>query len=105
MSYISIGLNPIILRFEEKMDFLGTVEEITGDDRLIVQCKKLPDIGDAVFDARQTRIGTVGKVFGPVDEPFASITQGKNAHTKKGTELFFRGRTQNGKGKRGNRRD
>ena len=87
------------------MDFLGTVEEVTADGRLIIQCKKLPDIGDSVFDSRQSRVGSVGKVFGPVDEPFASVTPGKNAHISKGTELFFRGRTQNGKGKRGNRRN
>ena len=87
------------------MDFFVTVEEITTDGRLIIQCKKLPDIGDSVFDSRENRIGTVGKVFGPVDEPYASITPGKNAQAPTGTELFFRGKRQNGKGKRGNRRD
>ena len=87
------------------MDFFGTVEEITTDGRLIIQCKKLPDIGDPVFDSRQSRIGTVGKIFGPVDEPYASVNTGKDVRTPKGTELFFRGKRQNGKGKRGNRRD
>ena len=48
------------------MEFLGKVEEITCDGRLIVQCKSLPDLGDLIFDQRQNKVGTVGKIFGPV---------------------------------------
>lgn len=90
------------------MDFLGNVEEITCDGRLIVQCQNLPDIGDPVFDRKQTRIGTIGRVFGPVDGPYASVSISRNDEKPtlpKGSELFFRGKNQNGKGKRRNRRD
>ncbi|MBQ8373325.1 MAG: hypothetical protein IJX35_03325 [Candidatus Methanomethylophilaceae archaeon] len=89
------------------MDFLGAVEERTCDGRLIVQCNVLPEIGDPVFDRKQNRIGTVGRVFGPVDGPYASVSTDRSTGTNvpKGTELFFKGRTQNGKGKRRNRRD
>ncbi len=89
------------------MDFLGRVEEITCDGRLIVQCDNLPEIGDSVFDNRQNRLGVVNKVFGPVDGPYVSVTPEKKIDTSalRGAETFFRGREQNGKGKRRNRRN
>lgn len=88
------------------MEFLGSVEEVTCDGRLIVQCRSLPDIGDPVFDRREKRIGTVNRIFGPVAEPYASVavSQG-NGPVSGNTELFFKGRNQNGKGKGRNRRN
>ncbi len=89
------------------MDFLGIVEEITCDGRLIIQCKELPDIGDPVFDRKQKRLGTVRKVFGPVDGPYASVTpeKGTDVSSMSNEQTFFRGREQNAKGKRRNRRN
>lgn len=90
------------------MDFLGTVEEITCDGRLIIQCRDvLPDMGAPVFDARQNRLGTVGKVFGPVDGPYASVTpdRGVDTGSLRNTQTFFRGKEQNAKSKRRNRRN
>lgn len=88
------------------MEFLGKVEEITCDGRLIVQCKSLPDLGDLIFDQRQNKVGTVGKIFGPVSEPYVSITVPKERDpVGRNTELFFKGRNQNGKGKGRNRRN
>ncbi len=90
------------------MDFLGRVEEITCDGRLIARCDSVPELGDRVFDRRQKMIGTIGKVFGPVAEPYISVNiPGSNEMpVPKGTELFYnKGRNQNGKGKGRNRRD
>ena len=86
---------------------LGRVEEITSDGRLIVACDSLPDIGDPAFDGGQRRIGTVKRVFGPVDRPYASVTlEGESdASRMKGSDIFYRERQQNGKNKRRNRRD
>lgn len=86
------------------MEVLGVVEEVTCDGRYIVRCRELPDIGTAVFDSRQSRIGTVGRVFGPVDGPYASVSPEGGSATV-GTETYFRGNKQNAKGKRRNRRD
>ncbi len=88
----------------ESMEILGIVEEITCDGRMIVRCNELPDIGAAVFDRRQTRLGSVGRVFGPVDGPYASVTP-EGGPAKIGTETYYRGNKQNAKGKRRNRRD
>ncbi|MBR6203928.1 MAG: hypothetical protein IKQ60_02545 [Candidatus Methanomethylophilaceae archaeon] len=89
------------------LERLGRVEEITNDGRLIVTCEALPDIGDPVFDSDRNRIGTVKRVFGPVDAPYASVAPEKGPGTSdmKGTEIFYKERQQNGKNKRRNRRD
>ncbi len=86
------------------MEVLGIVEEVTCDGRMIVRCNNLPDIGTAVFDNNQNRLGTVGRVFGPVDEPYASVTP-EGGPARIGTQIYLRGNKQNAKGKRRNRRD
>lgn len=86
------------------MEILGTIEEITCDGRMIVRCSEPPDIGLPVFDKKEQRIGTVGRVFGPVDGPYASVNPNGDPR-RIGTETFFRGNKQNAKGKRRNRRD
>ena len=86
------------------MEVLGTVEEITCDGRMIVRCNEPPDIGTAVFNREQVRIGTVGRVFGPVDGPYASVSP-EGGPAGIGTQTFYRGNKQNAKGKRRNRRD
>ncbi len=85
------------------METLGTVEEITCDGRFIILCSKLPDIGDAVFYNGE-RLGTVGRIFGPVDEPYVSVNPAKGASAVKGGITFFKGRKHDGKDKRRNRR-
>ena len=89
------------------MERLGRIEEVTADGRAIISCYCAPGIGDAVFDSRSNRIGTVGRVFGPVDGPYASVTPDADREVAglKGTEVFFKERQQNGKNKRRNRRD
>lgn len=90
------------------MESLGRVEEITCDGRIIVECKDLPDMGSTVFDGNRQRIGVVRKVFGPVNGPYASVSpDGKLPLEKlRGKELFYnRGKEQNGKTKRRNRRN
>lgn len=86
------------------MEVLGVVEEVTCDGRLIIRCSSVPNVGSTVFDRREKRVGTVDKVFGPVDSPYASVSpEGGTAGI--GTETFYRGNKQNAKGKRRNRRD
>jgi RNA-binding protein len=89
------------------LERLGRVEEVTNDGRLIVECDELPEIGDPVFDNGRNRIGTVKRVFGPVDKPYASIVPDTAPGTSrmKGIEIFYKERQQNGKNKRRNRRD
>jgi RNA-binding protein len=88
------------------MDFLGKVKEVTPDGRLIVRCADLPEIGDVVFDERQNKIGTVKRVFGPVDGPYASVTASTAVtETILGTDLYTRGGNDIGKHKGRSRRN
>ena len=86
------------------MEILGTIEEITCDGRLIICCSELPDIGSPVYSKNEKRLGTVGRVFGPVDNPYASVKP-EDTSARIGMEVFFRGNKQNAKGKRRNRRN
>jgi rRNA processing protein Gar1 len=88
------------------MDFLGKVEEVTTDGRLIVKCSDAPEINEAVFDADQNRIGVVKRVFGPVSGPYASIEARVTMSDRiRGTDLYTRGGNKNGKNKGRSRRD
>ncbi len=86
------------------MEKLGVIEEITCDGRYIIRCSNLPDMGDAVF-FRNERIGTVGRIFGPVDEPYVSVSPVGKSGADKGGLTFFMGRKRDAKDKRRNRRD
>jgi RNA-binding protein len=89
------------------MELLGIVEEITTDGKLIIKGKTLPDIGDPVFDQRERAVGTVKRIFGPVDEPYITVTVDDKAiaQGQKNKALYFKKGTQHGKGKRRNRGD
>jgi RNA-binding protein len=88
------------------MDFLGKVNEITPDGRLIVKCSDLPEINEIVYDKNQTKIGTVKRVFGPVDGPYASIeVNAAVPEVKRNTDLYTKGGISNGKGKGRSRRN
>jgi RNA-binding protein len=90
------------------MEFLGAVEETGGNGTAIATCtKNPPDIGDTVFDSGRNKIGTVKRVFGPVENPFVTVAVEDAAvlRTLKGKDLYVTRRAQNGKDKRRNRRD
>jgi RNA-binding protein len=86
------------------MDFLGVAEEVTSDGKIIVLGATAPEIGDHVFDAKQKRIGSVKRVFGPVDGPYVSVVPAdKTVLTNiSGKKVYFEGATSYGKNKRRN---
>ena len=86
------------------MDFLGVAEEVTSDGKIIVSGVTAPEIGDPVFDAKQKRIGSVKRLFGPVDGPYVSVTPtDKTVLTNiSGKKVYFEGATSYGKNKRRN---
>ena len=88
------------------MDFLGKVTELTPDGRIIVKCSDLPEIGEVVFDAKENKIGIVKRVFGPVDGPYASVApKGSISEKLRGTDVYTRGGSKNGKNKGRSRRN
>ena len=91
------------------MEFLGIVDG-TADNgiAIVIGTENIPDIGNPVFDSAGNKIGTVKRIFGPVDKPFITVAVGSAAVSKglKGKELYTaKRRAQNGKDKRRNRRD
>jgi len=86
------------------MDFLGVVEEVTSDGRMIVIGETAPEIGDSVFDTKKKHIGSVKRIFGPVDKPYVSVVPADKAVLKdiSGKKVYFEGATRYGKNKRRN---
>ncbi len=85
------------------MDILGIVEGITSDGHALVRCENVPDLGAAVFDGKR-RIGTVRRLLGPVDSPYASVTGDSIGRGLEGRKVFFDG-GRNGQAKKKGRRN
>ncbi|MDR1954459.1 MAG: hypothetical protein LBP82_00700, partial [Candidatus Methanoplasma sp.] len=82
----------------------GTV----GNDKItVIGTADVPDIGSPVYDSNKKKIGTVKRIFGPVNEPFITVAVEDAAALRglRSKELYTTRRTQNAKDKRRNRRD
>ncbi len=55
------------------MDFLGLVTLTPGNGTVLTIGSATPEVGDAVYDSRKRRIGSVRRIFGPVDSPYVSV--------------------------------
>lgn len=86
---------------------MGVVDEITSEGRVIVRTRETPDIGIPVFDQKERKIGIVKRIFGPVEEPYISVSidDVANLSSLRDKTLYYTKGSQNGKGKRRNRRD
>ena len=87
------------------MDFLGTVSELTSDGRAIVIASESPKMGDYVIDSGKRRVGTVVRIFGPVDEPFVSVKTDNPSGIAIGEKLYIQEAKKNVKNKRRHRRN
>jgi len=90
------------------MDFLGVVNRTTDNgDLIVIGTVDAPEIGNPVFDSKNNKVGTVKRIFGPVEEPFITVSVDDPSVLKGiiNKELFTTRRTQNAKDKRRNRRD
>lgn len=81
------------------MELLGTVAE-SDSKKMIVRGGSLPETGDSVFDSRKRKVGTVRRVFGPVDSPYVSVTLSGGYEAPVGVEMYYSKETKYGKGKR-----
>ena len=78
------------------MDVLGVVEEVTHDGNIIVRGAVTPEYGNIVYDSKKNKIGSVKRIFGPVDGPYVSVApvdktvlvsiSGKNVYFEKGAQ-------------------
>lgn len=103
MDKYSRRLDRLVL-FGITMEILGIVEGITSEGHALVKCENLPDLGCAVFDAEKHRIGTVKRILGPVDGPYASITGDNLRQNLKGKKLFFNPSGNDGRNRKKGRR-
>lgn len=55
------------------MRFLGEIQEVTFDGKLIVKGVFAPRVREKVTDNRQRLIGYVSRVFGPVAGPYITV--------------------------------
>ncbi|MDR2865905.1 MAG: Gar1/Naf1 family protein [Methanomassiliicoccaceae archaeon] len=86
------------------MDVLGVVEEVSHEGLIIVRGDVTPEHGNAVYDAKQKRIGTVKRIFGPVDRPYISVIPSDKSIliNISGKKIYFEKGAQHGKNKRRN---
>lgn len=83
------------------MQFLGEIETITNDGKIVIRAVTAPEVNNAVFDNRDRKIGTVKRIFGPVDCPYVTVVPvikgDLGGHLNQ--ETYFRGENKDGKGK------
>jgi len=86
------------------MDILGVVEDVSHEGLIIVRSDDAPEYGNRVYDAKRNMVGTVKRVFGPVDGPYVSVVPADKAVLKNitGKKVYFERGTQYGKNKRRN---
>ena len=84
------------------MELLGEVETVTNDGKIVVRAQTAPEINAPVCDAKGRKVGTVKRIFGPVDEPYVTVTpfskENVNGLLKK--RIYFTGEKRDGKNKR-----
>ena len=80
------------------MELLGIVEGITSEGHALVRCASVPELGSAVFDKDRNRIGSVKRILGSVDDPYASVSGEGVSSGLKGAKVFF-GQGGNGNGR------
>jgi RNA-binding protein len=87
-----------------EMDILGVVEDVSGEGLIIVRGDVTPEHGNIVYDFKQNKIGTVKRIFGPVDRPYISVTPADKTILKNisGKKVYFEKGAQYGKNKRRN---
>jgi RNA-binding protein len=84
------------------VEFLGVVETVSGEGRFVVKAETAPEAGEQIFDEKGSAIGTVKRIFGPVDGPYVTVSsrEGTSLDGIVGKKVFYRGENRHGKTKR-----
>jgi rRNA processing protein Gar1 len=82
------------------MKFLGEVQEVSFDGKLIVKGVCAPQPREIVTDNRRRPIGRVVRVFGPVTSPYVSVevTGDNSLLSAVGKQVYVEGVEELGKG-------
>ena len=104
--YIGNILVPNLLVFSKLsvivLECLGYVETVSGEGRFVVKADTVPEINETVFDDKGKRMGTVKRVFGPVEGPYVTVNaeNGIDLTAITGMKIYFKGEVKNAKGSR-----
>lgn len=81
------------------MDYLGEVETVTNDGKIVVRAVTAPEVNVGVFDSRERKIGTVKRVFGPVDSPYVTVVPVSKGNVSGllNMKTYYKGENRNGK--------
>ena len=84
------------------MDCLGNVETVSGEGRFVVKAVAVPEMNEIVFDSKGNRLGTVKRIFGPVEGPYVTVNadDGIGLTDICGIKVYHKGEIKNAKGKR-----
>ena len=55
------------------MKKLGTVKNIIHDGTILLEAEETSRPGTPIYDSRGEMVGTVARVFGPVNKPYVSV--------------------------------
>lgn len=82
------------------MRFLGEVQEVSFDGKLIVKGVFAPQPREMVTDNRRRPVGRVVRIFGPVAAPYVSVeVTGKDSLLSAiGKQVYIEGVEERGKG-------
>ena len=84
------------------LDCLGRVESVSGEGRFVVRSTSAPEINETVYDSKGRKMGTVKRIFGPVDGPFVTVAADDPTALADivGEQVYHKGESRNAKGKR-----
>lgn len=83
------------------MQFLGNVQEVTVDGKLVIRTTFTPKLRDMVWDNRKRLVGRVVRIFGPVDSPYVTVEPAgdTNLLSIAGKQVYIDGIDDHGKQK------
>ncbi len=89
------------------MKFLGMIQDITYDGKLVVKGSFAPKPREMVVDNRNKPLGQVRRVFGPVDSPYVLLdpTGSNSLLAAVGKQVYVEEVEYNAKDKRRDRRN
>ncbi|MBN1109564.1 MAG: hypothetical protein JXA45_02265 [Methanomassiliicoccales archaeon] len=83
------------------MRFLGNVQEVTVDGKLVVRAVLTPKLRAKVWDNRKRTVGRIVRVFGPVSSPYVTVepTGDTSMLSAAGRQVYIDGVDDHGKTK------
>ena len=84
------------------LDCLGVVETLSGEGRFVVKSVSVPEMKETVYDSEGKRLGSVKRIFGPVEGPYVTVDADNGTVPADiiGKKVFTKGEIKNAKGKR-----